>query len=152
MSFTLDSNVLVYALDGSAGIRHEHAREILVAGRDADLLLTAQAVAETLNVIRRKYPSFLQESRREVERWGTIYPVLPTGLGHVLAAERFAAIHRLQLWDCVIWQVARSAGADFFISEDLQDGLSLDGMTVIDPFDSANEAPLQALLQSAEDG
>jgi predicted nucleic acid-binding protein len=148
LSFTVDSNVLVYAVDSGADHKHDRAIEILIAGRDSGLLLTAQAIAEFLNVIRRKYPRFLDQAREEAARWALIYPVLPTSISLVLAAERLAAAHRLQLWDSLIWQIARAGGASFLISEDMHDGLSVEGMTVINPFNPDNDAPLNALLSN----
>ena len=87
MSFTVDSNVLVYAVDSGAGDKQALARHILIAGRDAGLMLTAQAIAEFLNVIRRKFPEYQRQAREEAERWAVIYPVLTTTIAHVLAAE-----------------------------------------------------------------
>ena len=58
----------------------------------------------------------------------------------------FARRHSLQYWDSVIWQVASAAGATALISEDMQDGLVLDGMMVINPFNAANDELVSLLL------
>jgi predicted nucleic acid-binding protein len=60
-------------------------------------------------------------------------------------ALRLVNAHQFQVWDAVIWSAARAAGATLFLSEDLQDGLSLDGMRVANPF-LRSEAELRALL------
>ena len=151
MRFTVDSNLLVYALDRSDPPRHEIAADIMVRAMLLDCVLTAQAIAEFLNVVRRKRREYFDAARAQAERWTTTFSVLGTESGHVLKAAEFAARHKLQLWDCIIWQVARSAHAGLFLSEDMQDGLSIDGMTVLNPFDSGNRNALRALLEAGAD-
>ena len=51
------------------------------------------------------------------------------------AASALVRVHHFQVWDAVIWSAARLAGATLFLSEDLHDGLRLDGLTAINPFD-----------------
>lgn len=149
MRFTLDSNVLVYALDSDTPGKRDIARDILVRAARTDAVLTAQALAEFLAVIRREYPQHFDAARAQAERWATLFPVAATSWQHVSDAAAFAARHRLQLWDCVIWQAARSLQASVFLSEDLQDGLSLDGMAVIDPFAPANADRVEELLKES---
>src|SRR4051812_43935451 len=113
---------------------------------DADALLTAQALGEFVAVIARKYPPALDAALHQVERWNRIFEVIGTSGPDILAAATFAARYRLQFWDSLIWNVARSAGASVFLSEDIQDGMTLEGMTVLDPFARANRARVVALL------
>jgi predicted nucleic acid-binding protein len=144
---TLDSNVLVYALDANTPDKHRVARRLMVRAAEADAVLTVQAMAEFLSVIRRRYPEYLEEALAQAERWSVEFAPIPTLWTHVTAAVQLAQRHRLQLWDCVIWQVARSNGASIFVSEDLQDGFSAGGMTVLDPFNPANADKLARLLE-----
>ena len=45
-----------------------------------------------------------------------------------------AADHRLQIRDALILSVAAENGRRLLLSEDLQDGFSWHGVTVVDPF------------------
>lgn len=146
MTFTLDSNILVYALDLREPDKRTIASDILIRALKLDLVLSAQAVAEFLAVVRRKNPSVFRQAWTEAELWASVVPIVPTTWAHISEAAAFAERHRLQLWDCIIWQVARSAGASVLLSEDLQDGLSIDGMTVVNPFDSKNSGAIERLL------
>lgn len=146
MRFTLDSNILVYAVDVGAGERHAMAADVLVRAMAADAILTTQAVGEFLAVARRKNPSTFVLAASEAARWTTIFPVAPTTSDHLIAAAAMAERFRLQFWDCVIWQAALAGGASIFVSEDLQDGLSIEGMTVLDPFPASNAHRLAALF------
>lgn len=152
MRFTIDSNVLVYALDTAQPKKRAIARRILLKGRFLDAILTAQALAEFLNVVRRKdLASFLQ-AREEADRLATLFPIAPTTWQVVAEAARFAQEYKLQLWDCVIWQAARSLGTSIFLTEDMQDGFAVEGMTVLNPFKPENSAKLATLLEEANDG
>ena len=51
--FTIDSNVLVYAFIRSDLRKHKIAAEIMYRAMGLDAVLTAQVLAEFLNVIRR---------------------------------------------------------------------------------------------------
>lgn len=146
MRATIDSNILVYASAGESGEKHRIASELLIKAMSHDVVMTVQALAEYLNVIRRKHPVHFAAARAQAERWATTFTIVDTTIAHLLNAADFALRHRLQFWDSVIWQAARSAQATLFLSEDLQDGMSLDGMSVLNPFRSENEVRMKALF------
>jgi predicted nucleic acid-binding protein len=145
--FTLDSNVLVYAIDLEVPGKRAVAFDLLVRALTADVVVTIQAIAEFLSVIGRKYPAHFDAALAQAGEWARIMPLAPAEWTHVSAAATFAARYRLQFWDALIWQVAKSAGAEAFVSEDLQDGLSIEGMTVINPFDPANAGRIARLFE-----
>lgn len=60
-----------------------------------------------------------------------------------------AARYDLQFFDAVIIAVARRAGATLLLSEDMHDGFVIDGLTIRNPFDAANEILLADLLGAA---
>jgi predicted nucleic acid-binding protein len=145
--FTLDANVLVYAIDVEAPEKRVIAFDLVVRALTADVVLTIQALAEFLAVVGRKSPAHFDTALAQADEWARIMPLAHTEWSHVSAAAAFAGRYRLQFWDSLIWQVAKSAGAEVFVSEDLQDGLSIDGMTVIDPFNPANADRLARLFE-----
>lgn len=146
MRCTLDSNILVYAIDSGTADKHAVAFDLMARALKADFVLTVQALGEFLAVIRRKYPAHYDSAHAQAARWAQIFPVVPTEWSHISTASNFAARYRLQFWDCVIWQAARSAGASILVTEDLQDGLSLEGMAVVDPFKPGNRERLNKLI------
>lgn len=143
---TFDSNVLVYAFDDAAGAKQVRARTLVYEARDSSLILTAQVLGEFLNVVRRKMPQHQDLVRDQADRLCALFPVIPTRADDILRGADFARRHSMQFWDSVIWQVASAAGATALISEDMQDGLMLDGMMVIDPFNPANDELISLLL------
>jgi predicted nucleic acid-binding protein len=149
--FALDSNVLVYALIRDDEFKHAVASRILLAAAELDAVVPAQVLGEYLNVIRRKHPEHFKTAVEQAARWQITLSLLPTTDDHVVTGALFAARHQLQLWDAIIWQVARSARPKLFLTEDLQDHFSADGMKALNPFNSRNERELNALLSSADD-
>lgn len=149
MRFTVDSNILVYAVDRGTPEKHRVASDLMIRAAMLDVVLTAQALGEFVNVIRRKHPAHLSHAIEQAGRWAVLFPTIPTSAEHIIAGGRIADHHRLQFWDCVIWQAARSSQAGYFFSEDMQDGLSIDGMTIVNPFNPANEVLVEELLARA---
>ena len=47
---------------------------------------------------------------------------------------RRSRVSRLSYWDSLIVETALSAGADVLFTEDLQDGQTIDGLRVVNPF------------------
>jgi predicted nucleic acid-binding protein len=144
--FTLDSNILVYAMGDIASPKHTHARDILIQAVASDAFLTNQAIGEFLNVIRRKSPALFPEAIEQARSLIQLFQVMETAPEQILAGAELSARHKLQFWDSVLWSVAQAAGAKILVSEDLQDGFSLDGMTVLDPFAPINATRLASLL------
>jgi predicted nucleic acid-binding protein len=145
---TLDSNVLVYAALEPQSEKGRAATR-LIEEAAARGVLAAQALGEFVNVIRRRAPDLLGHAIDQIEALTATYVVAPTD-GHVIhAAGTFARRHRLQFWDAVIWMAARAAGARIFLSEDLQDGLAIEGMRVLNPFAAPNQAAIAEILNGS---
>lgn len=147
MRFALDSNVLVYALIRDDDSKHAIASRLLIRSTELDAVLPAQVLGEFLNVVRRKHPEHFDIAIEQAVRWQETLSVLPTTDEHVVRGGKFASKHRMQLWDAIIWQVARSARASLFLTEDLQDGFAIDGMRALNPFNPKNGKTLESLLE-----
>ena len=69
----------------------------------------------------------------------------------MISAIDLAADHRLGIWDSIIVSVASNSGCRTLLSEDLQDGFSWRGVTIVNPF-SANRHPLMQVLLAGDTG
>ncbi len=146
MRFTIDSNILVYSLDRRTPAKHEIATRIMLRAPFLDSFLTTQAVGEFLAVFRRKFPQQLSSALMLAERWVATTAMAASSPEHILAAARQSAEHDMQFWDCLIWQTASANRAVVLLSEDMHDGFTHAGVTVINPFNLANAARLQTVL------
>jgi len=152
LRLALDSNILIYALDTKAGEKHLRAKEVVAAAMLGDTMVPAQVLGELLSVIGRRRPEFAAAALSQARRWSEIFTIAETSVQAVLAAAEFGSRHKLQFWDSVIWQVAKIAGARILLTEDLQDGLELEGVVAINPLVERNAAALRSLWNEKDEG
>ena len=70
--------------------------------------------------------------------------VAPLSFDTHRAAIRLETRYRLSWWDCVAVASALQANCTHFVSEDMNDGLAIDSLTVVNPF--ASHAPATLAL------
>jgi predicted nucleic acid-binding protein len=132
----VDANVLVYAFDASAGVKRTKAEQLLERLWKTGIgCLSVQVLQEFFVVVTRKVPQPLSieeaaERLREFANWKTFAPTAQD----VLAA---VAIHKespLSFWDAMVLQAAAELGCHLLWTEDLNDGQSLRGVRIRNPF------------------
>lgn len=62
------------------------------------------------------------------------FEVVAASVTALKAALALRALHRLSFWDSLIVQAARDAGCAVLLSEDLAEGATLAGVTIVNPF------------------
>jgi predicted nucleic acid-binding protein len=147
-AFAVDSNILVYAM-GSGDPRNEVARDLMIRALAVNPIIPCQAFGELFNVCRMKRIAAVHR----VRSWmADVLPIIrcpqttPADVGRAaLLADRAG----IQFFDALILQVARTAGATVLLSEDMADGESYDGVRVLNPFNPANSAEIDALLTAS---
>ncbi|GGA53786.1 PIN domain-containing protein [Sphingomonas psychrolutea] len=143
---TLDTNVLFYAFDSSEPAKRRIAADIFLRLQALDVVITTQVLGEFINAVSRKNPAVKADAIALVESWSSLFSVVDTKSAHLLTAARLADRYKLQFWDSLIIAVARSSDVEVMLTEDMQDGATIDGMTLLNPFNPANRAALDALL------
>ena len=143
---SLDANVLVYGVDKSDPVRHRAARRIITAAARSDCVISLQALAEFYYVVTRKGKQSAAEAREQVNALRAIFPVAFPGAATldraIEAGERF----RLGFWDAMLWAGVREAGVTLLLSEDFQDGQTIEGVRIANPF-TRSPAELRKLLK-----
>jgi predicted nucleic acid-binding protein len=86
--------------------------------------------------------------RKTILRYHDTYSLIGTSPTVLLAATDLAVQHRLRIWNAVILAAAAEADCRLLLSEDLQDGLSWRGVTVVDPFSGKKNELLKKALNS----
>ena len=132
--YFVDTNVLVYADDRSAGVKRDRARELIRSAlRDGRARLSTQVLAEYFAVATRKLGLASATARRRVEIYAALSVFRPA-VDDLLAAIDLHRLHGLSIWDALVVRSARASGCRVLYSEDLQHGRSFDGVLVVDPF------------------
>lgn len=70
--------------------------------------------------------------------------IAPTTEGSLIIASMTAERLQLQYFDALIATVSRDAGATILLSEDMHDGLDLEGLIVVNPFQPWNAQRIEA--------
>ena len=148
MLIAIDTNVLVYAEDvGDAGdLRFASAISLIQQLPVGQVALPVQVLGELFNVLVRKGGHSRQHSRDRLTYWHTAYPVLDTTLVSLNGAMELVRHHQFSIWDAVVVSTASSAGCRLLLSEDMQDGFTWGGVTVVDPFAEKPHPLLTSLL------
>ncbi|MFT4165721.1 MAG: PIN domain-containing protein [Microlunatus sp.] len=132
----VDTNVLLYAYDASAGERHQRARELVGAlGRTRQGVLSVQVLQEFYVSATRKIavPLSAADARgriRTLSRWPT-HSLLASD---VVVASEIAESHELSFWDAMIIRSANRMDCNVLWSEDLNAGQLIGGVRVRNPF------------------
>jgi predicted nucleic acid-binding protein len=146
----IDTNILVYADSASDPLgRHIRAFTLLESLSLTNNCVPLQVLAEFLNVSRRKAVMPFERAIARVQDYALLFDTPVTTLSDVADAGQLSIRHKLQFFDAVIVAVAIRAGATLLLSEDMHDGLVIDGLTIVNPFAPANESVLADWLGSA---
>ncbi len=130
----IDTNVIVYAHDVDAGVKHEQAKQLMLELWRSNPLpwLSVQVLQELLVTLRRKGVA-ISDARETVEaymRWRVVANSVELLKAGITEMERW----QLSLWDGLILAAARSMGVTTVYSEDLSDEQDYGGIRVANPF------------------
>lgn len=132
----VDTNLLIYAHDASAGVKHEIAAALLAQlwGSGTGVLSTQVLQELCVNVQRRtRSHAPVDEARRVIEIYLGWEVVVNTPLS-VLRALYLESRYQISFWDALILQAAESSGAEILYSEDLAGGQTYGSVRVVNPF------------------
>ena len=140
--FTLDTNILIYSVDGEAGRRHQIAAEIVEMAAKRDCWITLQAVSEFYAVAARKHLVPRARASMLAHSWLDLFPAAAASDFAVRFAIDSAAEGRVSYWDALLIAAASEAGCTAIVTEDLTDGALLKGVRIVHPF-ATGELPDQ---------
>lgn len=147
--FTLDTNILVYAMDGRAGSRQASAVRVIDLARQADCWLALQAISEFYAAVIRKRLIAAASARDQALDWLAMFPTASASTTAVRDALALAAAERASYWDALLLCTAAETGCTAMLTEDLADGTTLAGVRIINPFAGHALSPnAEALLKS----
>lgn len=132
---TLDTNILIYAIDHDAGERHEISMEIVDRAPLSDCILTLQCLSEFYAAATRKGKMPISEAQAQVNDWMLLFPIAAATTTSLTSAIKAVENHSLSFWDAMLWSVAREAGVNCLVSEDFQHGRVLEGVQFCNPFE-----------------
>ena len=131
--FSIDTNILIYAVDRRDGDKHFRSLDIVDRAVGLDCVLTAQSLGEFVTVSTRRRMLSKPLIMAQVRDWLTAFPITTASVTSFATAFGAFEAGRFGLWDALLLATAREAGCTVVLSEDMGDGATLDGITVRNP-------------------
>lgn len=130
----VDTNILIYAHDGGAGMKHAKSVDLLARlfeqGAGA---LSVQVLAEFYSAVTRKLGMSSVEAEEIIADLGS-WSIHCPGHTDLLRAAQLHRRHRVAWWDALVINSALELGCLVLWSEDLSDGQRYGSVTVRNPF------------------
>lgn len=149
MRIALDTNFLAYAEGVNDSERRNAALDLVGRLPQRDVVVPVQVLGELFHVLVRKARRSAAAARAAVLGWRDAFVVAESSPEVLLSAMDLAADHQLTIWDAVILSAAAESGCRLLLSEDLQDGFTWRGVSVIHPFGAQRHPLLEGLLDPA---
>lgn len=145
----LDTNVLIYASQNNDTLgRDIVARAMMEKLEPSGAIVPLQVIGEFLNACRKKQILPLAAASRRAEYWMDVYDLPTSHPQDYLVAAATSEKFTLQYFDALILTVAARAGAILLLSEDMHDGLVVDGVRIVNPFNPANDGVIADFISS----
>jgi predicted nucleic acid-binding protein len=144
----LDTKILAYIEGVNGASRKASAAEIVARLPAEDTHVPVQVLGELFRVLVRKAKYKAVNARAAILNFVDIFPLIETSPSVLTAAADLSADHGLDIWDAIIFAAAARAGCRLLLSEDMQEGFTLNGVTVANPFSAKQHELLKELLES----
>ena len=125
----IDSNVVLY-LFSSDTVKADRAESLLQSGG----LISVQVLNEVASVCLRKIKMTWEDVDAVLKTLKSTCEVLPVTLASHEKAVGLAKRFQISFYDANIVATAILGGADTLFSEDMQNGMSMESVTVVNPF------------------
>jgi predicted nucleic acid-binding protein len=149
MLVAIDTNVLAYAEGAGDQARCTAATALMAALPESAVILPVQVLGELYRVLVGKLRQPASQAQEAVLQWSDTFAVRDSTWSALQSALDLARMHGLSIWDSLILSVAAEQRCRLLLSEDVQDGFTWRGTTVVDPFKHPTHPLLEALGEDA---
>lgn len=132
--FSLDTNILFYAMDRDAGDRHKTAAQIVHRASDTDCVLALQVLGEFYAAVTGKNQMPAAEAEAQVMDWMKLFPVVSATSKSLKKALTAVNQHMISFWDALLWATTCEAHVTVLITEDFQQNRVIEGVRFCNPF------------------
>lgn len=134
ISATVDTNILIYAVDLDSGPKHLIAKVIVdTLGTNAGIV-PLQSLSEFYRAVTKKRLIAAADATAFVQLFHATMQVVPSGFEDLVSAMQWHQQHGIQFFDALLIATARRAGCQTFFTEDMQNGRFIEGITLCNPF------------------
>lgn len=148
--FTLDTNILIYAVDAREERKRAFAAKIIEAAASLDCPLALQAVGEFYAAATAKLKLNPKDAAERAGQLIAGFDTFAYSVHAVRAALEEAPRSRFSYWDAVLLASAAEAGCTTIFSEDMADGARFGSIAVANPFRRNELAPHAKMVLGLE--
>jgi predicted nucleic acid-binding protein len=132
----VDTNVLIYAHDVDAGARNRVAKKVVAELWDSRrAVISTQVLQEFYVNATRKIPKpIARAAARQIVKAYSAWQTELVGPPEIQQASELEEEHHLSFWDALIVAAALKGGASKIFTEDMNDGQSISGVLIENPF------------------
>lgn len=132
----IDTNILVYAHDMDAGKKHEMAAQVVSEFWESRTgALSTQVLQEFYVTLTRKIPVPLDKARaRRLIKSYSVWDVVMNDVPIMARASEIEEAYKISFWDALIISAAFSGNASTVLTEDLNHGQVIEGISIKNPF------------------
>ena len=115
-SYTLDANILFYAVDSTAGAKHRLAVDLVIAASRRTCVMTVQALGEAYFSFWRKHRGQMGVARfllSEVRETTKVVAASSEDFAEAIAEHER---RNVQFWDVLLWATARRSGCRLILT------------------------------------
>jgi len=133
----VDTNVIIYAYDISAGYKHEAARKIMADLWDSGSgVLSTQVLHEFFVGVTQKMPAPISmELAKGIVTDFLKWDVVINDGESILNAIEIHKKYKYSFWDSMIIEAAVKGGCSVLLTEDLSAGQRINGVEIKNPFE-----------------
>jgi predicted nucleic acid-binding protein len=130
----VDTNILAYAHDPSAGVKHRQATRIVTdLWQSRAGVLSTQVLHEFCVTVRRLNRNFPLEDLQHIVRNFLGWEIVVNTGESILNALGMESRYKISFWDALIVNAAQISHADVLYTEDLNDGQVFGSVRVVNP-------------------
>ncbi len=138
----VDTNLLIYSIDPQETERRRVAGDLLTNLADTDtLVLSPQSLNECYRALTERRGLLPRNAARAYIVYLHRFCTAPYDFDVTQHAWRIQDQHGFSWWDCMLLASASLAGCELFFSEDMQHERTVDGLTILNPFQLSPNFP-----------
>ena len=130
----IDTNILAYSDDHDVAAKQKRSLDLIEEARLSGLgVVSTQVLQEYFVTATRKLGVDIGTAARKVQLFSRLQ-VAVIDVTDIEAAMDLHRLHRISFWDALIVRAAQRTACRVLLSEDLQHGATLAGVTIENPF------------------
>jgi len=137
--FFIDTNIFIYSFNINEKVKRKKSQEIIQKAIETKQgCISSQVIQEFINVATRKFESPIKQKDLDFYIHEVLFPLCNTFTNFDLIEKSLQIHYKLKYsyYDSMIIAAALFSNSCILLSEDLQSKQKIEGLTILNPFNS----------------